>query len=106
MRDPASLLARSHGATFTPNAVARMLMRNSAMNAKTTVSLTACADCRGAAADVQPLVAGDQTGGEPEQQRLDERDDHLRQARQQSHSGDECAGGDVLHVHDEEVAAR
>jgi len=44
-----------HGATFTPNAVARMLIRNSAMNANTTVSLTALPTAVGPPPTESPL---------------------------------------------------
>ena len=44
-----------HGATFTPNAVARMLIRNSAMKANTTVSLTALPTAVGPPPTCSPL---------------------------------------------------
>ena len=44
-----------HGATFTPRAVARMLIRNNAMKANTTVSLTALPTPAGPPLTVVPM---------------------------------------------------
>src|SRR5271155_4859328 len=59
----------------------------------------------GTAAHRQPAVAADQSGDEPEGQRLDRRDDDFGQPGDEGQRGQVCPGRHVLHVDAEQESA-
>ncbi len=88
-------------------AVTTTLITNSAMNAYTTVSLTALPTAFAPPpVIVRPAVAGHQAGDQPEQRRLHTRDDHLGHPGQQRDARGERARVDVLDEDREHVAAQ